>query len=223
MTGPTRLELATSGVTGRRSNRLNYDPVAARSEASVGTLHLDRLQSRAATRPSAGHQSMAASNPPAAAAAIRTARKGRLDHRWSVTMLRSRRRARHPHRLGNGQTILGGFPGRPYRSARATIAIPGIEQPTDAAPDPSTALRRCRGHGPGARSGSPLAGRRQRARSGGASRPRPAYSAPTRLGRSASMNEVSQPPARIRRIYPAEVFAFAARSEAGRGAGSSRR
>ncbi len=24
--GPTRLELATSGVTGRRSNRLNYDP-----------------------------------------------------------------------------------------------------------------------------------------------------------------------------------------------------
>src|SRR5262245_12961075 len=27
MTGPTRLELATSGVTGRRSNRLNYDPV----------------------------------------------------------------------------------------------------------------------------------------------------------------------------------------------------
>ena len=27
MTGPTRLELATSGVTGRRSNQLNYDPV----------------------------------------------------------------------------------------------------------------------------------------------------------------------------------------------------
>ena len=26
-TGPTRLELATSGVTGRRSNQLNYDPV----------------------------------------------------------------------------------------------------------------------------------------------------------------------------------------------------
>ena len=24
--GPTRLELATSGVTGRRSNQLNYDP-----------------------------------------------------------------------------------------------------------------------------------------------------------------------------------------------------
>ena len=26
-TGPTRFELATSGVTGRRSNQLNYDPV----------------------------------------------------------------------------------------------------------------------------------------------------------------------------------------------------
>ena len=24
--GPTRLELATSGVTGRHSNQLNYDP-----------------------------------------------------------------------------------------------------------------------------------------------------------------------------------------------------
>ena len=27
LAGPTRLELATSGVTGRRSNQLNYDPV----------------------------------------------------------------------------------------------------------------------------------------------------------------------------------------------------
>ncbi len=26
MAGPTRLELATSDVTGRRSNHLNYDP-----------------------------------------------------------------------------------------------------------------------------------------------------------------------------------------------------
>jgi hypothetical protein len=26
MAGPTRLELATSDVTGRRSNQLNYDP-----------------------------------------------------------------------------------------------------------------------------------------------------------------------------------------------------
>ena len=25
--GPTRLELATSGVTGRRSNQLSYDPI----------------------------------------------------------------------------------------------------------------------------------------------------------------------------------------------------
>jgi hypothetical protein len=28
--GPTRLELATSGVTGRRSNQLNYDPRTTR-------------------------------------------------------------------------------------------------------------------------------------------------------------------------------------------------
>ena len=28
--GPTRLELATSGVTGRRSNQLNYDPGTTR-------------------------------------------------------------------------------------------------------------------------------------------------------------------------------------------------
>ena len=27
MAGPTRLELATSGLTGRRSNQLNYDPI----------------------------------------------------------------------------------------------------------------------------------------------------------------------------------------------------
>src|SRR6266542_3444313 len=31
MAGPTRLELATSGVTGRRSNQLNYDPVRLRA------------------------------------------------------------------------------------------------------------------------------------------------------------------------------------------------
>jgi hypothetical protein len=30
MAGPTRLELATSGVTGRRSNQLNYDPTSQR-------------------------------------------------------------------------------------------------------------------------------------------------------------------------------------------------
>ena len=33
MAGPTRLELATSGVTGRRSNQLNYDPVCLRAVA----------------------------------------------------------------------------------------------------------------------------------------------------------------------------------------------
>ena len=30
MAGPTRLELATSGVTGRRSNQLNYGPAFVR-------------------------------------------------------------------------------------------------------------------------------------------------------------------------------------------------
>ena len=33
MAGPTRLELATSGVTGRRSNQLNYDPAVVLFEA----------------------------------------------------------------------------------------------------------------------------------------------------------------------------------------------
>ena len=28
LAGPTRLELATSGVTGRHSNQLNYDPLS---------------------------------------------------------------------------------------------------------------------------------------------------------------------------------------------------
>ena len=32
MAGPTRLELATSGVTGRRSNQLNYDPAGRKRE-----------------------------------------------------------------------------------------------------------------------------------------------------------------------------------------------
>ena len=32
MAGPTRLELATSGVTGRRSNQLNYDPGKKKSK-----------------------------------------------------------------------------------------------------------------------------------------------------------------------------------------------
>ena len=36
MAGATRLELATSGVTGRRSNRLNYDPAYGGSEVVGG-------------------------------------------------------------------------------------------------------------------------------------------------------------------------------------------
>src|SRR5439155_25460487 len=36
MAGPTRLELATSGVTGRRSNQLNYDPVVPQVSMIVG-------------------------------------------------------------------------------------------------------------------------------------------------------------------------------------------
>ncbi len=35
MAGPTRLELATSGVTGRRSNQLNYDPAVVLSERGI--------------------------------------------------------------------------------------------------------------------------------------------------------------------------------------------
>ena len=40
MAGPTRLELATSGVTGRRSNQLNYDPVRLRAGALRRDKHL---------------------------------------------------------------------------------------------------------------------------------------------------------------------------------------
>ena len=36
MAGPTRLELATSGVTGRRSNQLNYDPDICSLTSLVG-------------------------------------------------------------------------------------------------------------------------------------------------------------------------------------------
>ncbi len=36
MAGATRLELATSGVTGRRSNQLNYTP----AEWMMGTLQI---------------------------------------------------------------------------------------------------------------------------------------------------------------------------------------
>ena len=35
LAGPTRLELATSGVTGRRSNQLNYDPSIVVGETGI--------------------------------------------------------------------------------------------------------------------------------------------------------------------------------------------
>ncbi len=38
MAGPTRLELATSGVTGRRSNQLNYDPAWSGIRAFMGII-----------------------------------------------------------------------------------------------------------------------------------------------------------------------------------------
>src|SRR5690242_12200400 len=50
MAGPTRLELATSGVTGRRSNQLNYDPVLlAAGHTAEGTR---KKQSTTASCPS---------------------------------------------------------------------------------------------------------------------------------------------------------------------------
>jgi hypothetical protein len=36
MAGPTRLELATSCVTGMRSNQLNYDPIPGKSLGGRG-------------------------------------------------------------------------------------------------------------------------------------------------------------------------------------------
>src|SRR5262245_40320675 len=41
MAGPTRLELATSGVTGRRSNQLNYDPANIRLSEHRSIGHRD--------------------------------------------------------------------------------------------------------------------------------------------------------------------------------------
>ncbi len=48
MAGPTRLELATSGVTGLRSNQLNYDPafLLARVGGRWGTRTHDPLRVR---------------------------------------------------------------------------------------------------------------------------------------------------------------------------------
>ena len=42
MAGPTRLELATSCVTGRRSNQLNYGPVSR----MVGDMRFERMTFR---------------------------------------------------------------------------------------------------------------------------------------------------------------------------------
>ena len=39
--GLTRLELATSDVTGRRSNQLNYSPARGTGEPAVTMAHLD--------------------------------------------------------------------------------------------------------------------------------------------------------------------------------------
>jgi len=43
MAGSTRLELATSGVTGRRSNQLNYDPanITLSRHRTIGTSRID--------------------------------------------------------------------------------------------------------------------------------------------------------------------------------------
>ena len=41
--GPTRLELATSGVTGRRSNQLNYGPAFVRLRPGFGGQPSPRL------------------------------------------------------------------------------------------------------------------------------------------------------------------------------------
>ena len=43
MAGPTRLELATSGVTGRRSNQLNYDPTYKTKKVNLPISLVNRL------------------------------------------------------------------------------------------------------------------------------------------------------------------------------------
>ena len=53
MAGPTRLELATSGVTGRRSNQLNYDPVNGYWKAEEGR------RKKGSTNPESGELSLA--------------------------------------------------------------------------------------------------------------------------------------------------------------------
>ena len=41
LAGPTRLELATSGLTGRRSNQLNYDPILIISKQTYPLLYIN--------------------------------------------------------------------------------------------------------------------------------------------------------------------------------------
>ena len=55
MAGSTRLELATSGVTGRRSNQLNYDPALTKFLKAIRgqtTGHQKRCHTREAPAPS---------------------------------------------------------------------------------------------------------------------------------------------------------------------------
>ena len=55
MAGSTRLELATSGVTGRRSNQLNYDPALTKFLKAIRgqtTGHQKRSHTREAPAPS---------------------------------------------------------------------------------------------------------------------------------------------------------------------------
>jgi hypothetical protein len=46
MAGTTRLELATSAVTGQRSNQLNYVPAEGLSVTMVGTVRFERTTFR---------------------------------------------------------------------------------------------------------------------------------------------------------------------------------
>jgi hypothetical protein len=52
MAGPTRLELATSGVTGRRSNQLNYDPAGRKREIITHRITPRKFYFAPASRPS---------------------------------------------------------------------------------------------------------------------------------------------------------------------------
>ena len=55
MAGPTRLELATSGVTGRRSNQLNYDPDEIADSDHATVTSRNPAPERPAPLPAAAH------------------------------------------------------------------------------------------------------------------------------------------------------------------------